>query len=168
MSSPSTARRGVLAGEVGHAAGDRRTLLHHGIIDYHWIADRAGAGRDHRRAAGPRADDRRPAADGPQPRFRRSVRSAGRHRGILSARAPRPTFMMAVLSLGGDPRLADFHWQFDGRREATGDLTATPHHLQRAEYRQSVAAGGVVRGRRPPGAPSGAHAPLPYASSGFR
>jgi len=38
MSSPTTARRGVRAGEVGMVLAVGGTLLHHGIVDYKWIA----------------------------------------------------------------------------------------------------------------------------------
>jgi H+-translocating NAD(P) transhydrogenase subunit beta len=38
MSSPSTARRGVWAGELGMLLAIVGTLLHHGIIEYKWIA----------------------------------------------------------------------------------------------------------------------------------
>ena len=38
MSSPVTARRGVRAGEVGMVLAVAGTLLHHGIVDYTWIA----------------------------------------------------------------------------------------------------------------------------------
>src|SRR5437762_4720003 len=38
MSSPSTARRGVWAGEIGMVLAIGGTLLHHGIVDYKWIA----------------------------------------------------------------------------------------------------------------------------------
>src|SRR5438093_9803192 len=38
MSSPSTARRGVWAGEIGMVLAIGGTLLHHGIVDYTWIA----------------------------------------------------------------------------------------------------------------------------------
>jgi NAD(P) transhydrogenase subunit beta len=38
MSSPGTARRGVLAGEIGMALAIAGTLLHRGIVDYRWIA----------------------------------------------------------------------------------------------------------------------------------
>lgn len=38
LSSPTTARRGVLAGEIGMVLAIAGTLLHHGIIDYKWIA----------------------------------------------------------------------------------------------------------------------------------
>jgi NAD(P) transhydrogenase subunit beta len=37
LSAPSTARRGVLAGEVGMALAIGGTLLHHGIVQYQWI-----------------------------------------------------------------------------------------------------------------------------------
>ncbi len=38
MSSPDTARRGVWAGEIGMLLAICGTLLHHGIVDYRWIA----------------------------------------------------------------------------------------------------------------------------------
>src|ERR1700681_486711 len=37
MSSPTTARRGVWAGEIGMVLAIAGTLLHHGIVDYKWI-----------------------------------------------------------------------------------------------------------------------------------
>ncbi len=37
LSAPSTARRGVLAGEIGMALAIGATLLYHGIVSYHWI-----------------------------------------------------------------------------------------------------------------------------------
>src|SRR5437870_10078000 len=38
MSSPSTARRGVWVGEIGMVLAIAGTLLHHGIVDYKWMA----------------------------------------------------------------------------------------------------------------------------------
>ncbi|MFN0170986.1 MAG: NAD(P)(+) transhydrogenase (Re/Si-specific) subunit beta [Bryobacteraceae bacterium] len=38
LSSPSTARHGVRAGEIGMLLAVCGTLLHHGIVDYRWIA----------------------------------------------------------------------------------------------------------------------------------
>ena len=38
LSAPATARRGVLAGEIGMALAIGATLLHRGIVDYTWIA----------------------------------------------------------------------------------------------------------------------------------
>jgi len=37
MSSPTTARHGILAGEIGMVLAIAGTLLHHGIVDYKWI-----------------------------------------------------------------------------------------------------------------------------------
>ena len=37
MSSPATARRGILAGEIGMVLAIGGTLLHRGIVDYKWI-----------------------------------------------------------------------------------------------------------------------------------
>ncbi len=37
LSAPSSARRGVLAGEIGMALAIGGTLLHHGIVEYRWI-----------------------------------------------------------------------------------------------------------------------------------
>src|SRR5246500_5809469 len=38
LSSPTTARRGVFAGELGMLLAIAGTLLHHGIVEYKWIA----------------------------------------------------------------------------------------------------------------------------------
>ncbi|MGA8274477.1 MAG: NAD(P)(+) transhydrogenase (Re/Si-specific) subunit beta, partial [Candidatus Sulfotelmatobacter sp.] len=38
MSSPSTARHGIWAGELGMLLAIAGTLLHHGIVDWTWIA----------------------------------------------------------------------------------------------------------------------------------
>ncbi len=38
MISPATARRGIRAGEIGMLLAIGGTLLHHGIVDYKWIA----------------------------------------------------------------------------------------------------------------------------------
>jgi len=38
LSSPATARRGVFAGEAGMVLAIAGTLLHHGIVDYKWVA----------------------------------------------------------------------------------------------------------------------------------
>jgi len=38
LSAPKTARHGVLAGEIGMVLAIAGTLLHHGLVDYKWIA----------------------------------------------------------------------------------------------------------------------------------
>ena len=85
LSAPTTARRGVLAGEIGMALAIGGTLFERGIIDYQWVAVGAGAGRNHRRAAWDGADDRGSAADGAQPCVWRVLRHAGGHGGVLLA-----------------------------------------------------------------------------------
>src|SRR4030088_653686 len=37
MSSPATARHGILAGEIGMVLAIAGTLLHHGVVDYKWV-----------------------------------------------------------------------------------------------------------------------------------
>ena len=37
MSSPATARHGILAGEIGMVLAIGGTLLHHGIVDWKWV-----------------------------------------------------------------------------------------------------------------------------------
>src|SRR6266568_4264547 len=37
MNTPATARRGILAGEIGMVLAIGGTLLQHGIVDYKWI-----------------------------------------------------------------------------------------------------------------------------------
>src|ERR1035438_10318760 len=37
MSSPATARHGILAGEIGMVLAIGGTMLHHGIVDWKWI-----------------------------------------------------------------------------------------------------------------------------------
>src|SRR3981081_868674 len=37
LSSPATARHGILAGEIGMVLAIAGTLLHHGIVDYKWV-----------------------------------------------------------------------------------------------------------------------------------
>src|ERR1700720_594316 len=44
MSSPATARHGILAGEIGMGLAIGGTLLHHGIVDYKWILIGLGLG----------------------------------------------------------------------------------------------------------------------------
>src|SRR4029078_6369665 len=44
LSAPSTARRGVWAGELGMALAIGGTLLHHGIVEYRWILIALGLG----------------------------------------------------------------------------------------------------------------------------
>ncbi len=87
MSSPATARHGILAGEIGMVLAIGGTLLRHGIVDYKWIIIALVLGFGHRHSPRHGADDRRPTADRSQSRLRRIVRHAGRNGGVLSAHA---------------------------------------------------------------------------------
>ena len=158
MSSPSTARRGVLAGEAGMLLAIVGTLLHHGIVDYTWIAIALVLGSDHRRAARPGADDGGAAADGAEPRVWRVVRDAGRHGGILLARAGRAAVHDGGAVGGSDSGLADVHGQPDGGGKAAGNAAAAADHLQGPEFRQPLGAGNCRGGGRSPGDASRAHA----------
>ena len=84
MSSPSTARRGVWAGEIGMLLAIGGTLLHRGIVDYTGSRSRSFSA-PHRGSSRPGADDRRPSTDGAEPRVWRALRRAGGHRRVLSA-----------------------------------------------------------------------------------
>ncbi len=136
LSSPATARRGVLAGELGMLLAIVGTLLHHGIVDYKWIAIALVLGTI---IGVPLGNVQMTAV--PQ-------RTALSHAfGALCVtlvgtaefylRAPDiPPFMMAVLAHGSDSRLADLHGQPDGRWQAAGNPAAAAHHLQGPELRQ--------------------------------
>ena len=87
LSSPATARRGVLAGESGMLLAIVGTLLHHGIVEYKWIAIALVLGTIIGVPLGEVRDDRGAAADRVEPRVWRAMRDAGGHGGVLSARA---------------------------------------------------------------------------------
>ena len=141
LSSPVTARHGVLAGEIGAALAVGATLFNPELVQYKWIviALIIGAGIGiplgmvHMTAV-------------PQ-------RTALSHAfGALSAtmigiaeyyvRVPHVT----QVRHGGnrarsDHRLADLHRQRDRRRQTAGNSAAAADHLSRAEHRQPLGAG---------------------------
>ena len=99
MSSPSTAKRGVRAGELGmllaiggHAASPWHRRLH---LDCH----RLSAWHDHRHTSGTGADDGCATANRAEPCVRRPVRHAGWHGRVLPQGSEVSRFMMAVLAL---------------------------------------------------------------------
>ena len=87
MSSPTTARHGVWAGSSACCWRSCGTLLHHGIVDYKWIAIALVLGTMIGVPSGPGADDRGAPANRSQPRVRSALRHSGRHGRILSAHA---------------------------------------------------------------------------------
>ena len=100
MSSPTTARRGVWAGELGMLLAVGGTLLNRGIVDYKWMVDRPGARHHHRHSPRQSAHDGGAAADRAQPRLRRACASRwSARRNSTCARPHVPKFMMSVLSM---------------------------------------------------------------------
>src|SRR5437588_11708380 len=145
MSSPATARRGVWAGEIGMVLAIAGTLLHHGIVDYKWIAVALVPGGGYRRSARAGANDCCPAAYGAESCFWRTLRHAGGNSRVLFANARRAALHDGGSLHGGDPRLTDVYWQPDGGGQTARGLAAAPAHLSRTKLRQSVTAGDFYR-----------------------
>ena len=86
MNHPSTARRGVIIGEIGMLLAVIGTLLRAEVVEYQWVLVGTRHRLGDRRAAGvPDADDRGAAVDRAFARFRRAGFRADRHRRILQA-----------------------------------------------------------------------------------
>ncbi len=169
LSAPATARRGVLAGEVGmvlaisgHAAATS------GIVDYKWIVIALLLGSIIGVPLGMVHMTAVPQRTALSHAFGALVRIAGGHGGILPARPERPALHDGCALHGSHPRLAHFHRQPDGHGQASGNPAPTADHLQGAELCEPGVAGRLDRRRRHPGAPPRAEAALPAASSEFR
>ena len=161
MSSPATARRGVWAGEAGMLLAIAGTLLHHGIVDYKWLAAALVLGTIIGIPLGKVAMTGGAAADGAEPRVRRAVRDAGGDRGILSARAGGAEIHDGGSGDGSDSRIADVHGKLDGRGKIAGSFAAAADHLQGPEHRQPDGAGDCRGGGGDPGDASGTSLPVP-------
>ena len=137
MSSPATARHGIVAGEIGMVLAIAGTLLqsrHHRLqMDHYRPRPRLG----HRGSARYGADDRRSPANRPQPCVRRSVRDARGDCGVLSRHAKQFEVRAVSAFTGSDPRRPDFYRKSHGSGQTAGDPSAASHHLQRPESRQS-------------------------------
>ena len=148
MNSPATARRGVMAGEIGMLLAVVGTLLRHEVVNYEWILiaffRRLG---DRRSARLPDADDRGAAADGVLARLRRAGIGADRHGRIL------PRIRRTVSRWRARARdaawLSDVHRQPDGVWKAAGNSADAADHLSRARTSSiwACSAGGGHRDR---------------------
>ena len=138
MNAPPTARRGILAGEIGMVLAIGGTLLQLGIegktrahrhplqVDF----CRAGYWHRHRRPARHGADDGGAAADRAQPCLRRILRHAGRHRRVLSRPTPGHTSLQDVGAvLRSHPRRTDGHRQLNGRGKTARSSAAAADHV---------------------------------------
>ncbi len=138
LSSPKTARQGVVAGVAGdgaggvwHAAPSRDRQLH---VDRRRAGDRDA----HRRAAVVGAAHRSAPADRVVARLRRPGRGPGGH-GQVHALAPgrRAHLVPHVRDhRRGAARLPDADRQPDGRRQAAGSAADAAHHFQEPERLQ--------------------------------
>ena len=147
LSSPATAKHGVLAGEFGAVLAVTATLCDYQIIEYKWIIVALVVGAIVGIPLG-----LVPMTAVPQ-------RTALSHAfGALAAamigiaeyyvRVPHLTkFEMVEIAHGSDHRLADLHRKPDRRGEVAGSAAAAAHYLSRAELRQPVGAGGGHRDR---------------------
>ena len=129
MSSPTTARHGVWAGELGMLLAVAGTLLDRGIVDYKWIAIALVLGTIIGVPLGTRAHDRGAAADRAEPRVWRALRHARRHFGILFAHAGYSSVCNGGAWARSDSWLAYFYRKLDGYREAAGNFAAAADHL---------------------------------------
>jgi len=117
MSSPPLPVTGSWLAKSAWSLAIAGTLLHHGIVDWTWIGRWPRARQRNRHPARHGPHDRRPPANRPQPRLRRTLRHLSRHRGILSAHPKRPKIHDVRPLHGSHPRRPHLHRQPDGRRK---------------------------------------------------
>jgi NAD/NADP transhydrogenase beta subunit len=88
LSSPATAKHGVLAGEFGAVLAVTATLCDYQIIEYKWIIVALAVGAIVGIPLGPGVHDRRAPADRSKPRFWRAGGGDDRHCRVLRAHSP--------------------------------------------------------------------------------
>ena len=120
------AKLGMLLAIVG-------TLLHHGIVDYKWIAIALVLGTIIGVPLGKVQMTAVPQRTALSHAFGALASRWSAPRNFICARRTCRTFMMSVLSHGSDSRLAHFYRQPDGRRKIAGNPAAAPYHLQGPE-----------------------------------
>ena len=129
LSSPTTARRGVFAGEAGMVLAIAGTLLHHGIVDYKWIAIALVLGTVIGIPLGNVQMTAVPQRTALSHAFGAlCVTLVGTAEFYLRAPNIAP-FMMAVLSMEVILGLADLYRQLDGCGKIAGDLAAAADHV---------------------------------------
>ncbi len=129
MSSPTTARHGVWAGELGMLLAIAGTLLHHGIVDYKWIAVALVLGTFIGVPLGRVQMTAVPQRTALSHAFGAlCVTLVGTAEFYL--RTPDISRFTDGRALdGGDSRIADLHRQPDGRGQAAGDPAATAAYI---------------------------------------
>ena len=138
MNAPPTARRGILAGEIGMVLAIGGTLLQLGIdgklehisIDYAWIFLALGIGTAIGVPLGlvqMTAVPQRTALSHAFGAF--CVTLVGTAEFYLGARPGSQPFKMSVLCMRSHPRRTHRHRQLDGRRKIARSSPPAPHHL---------------------------------------
>jgi len=112
MSSPKTARHGIWAGEIGMLLAIAGTLLHHGIIDYKWIAVGLVLGSG---IGIPLGMVQMTAVPQRTALSHASMRHTGWHRGVLSAHSERSEIHDVSALDGSNSRRPHFYRKSDGR-----------------------------------------------------
>ena len=117
LSSPVSAMRGVLIGEIASAIAVTATLFDPQVTHYKWIIITLIIGAGRRRSPRHGEDDRGSPANRPQPRFWRAFRRTDRHRGILRRRSQCSEIPDGRNRPRSHHRLAHLHRQHDRRRQ---------------------------------------------------
>ena len=129
LSSPATARRGVLAGEVGMVLAIVGTLLYRGIVDYKWIAIGLVLGTIIGVPLGKVQMTAVPQRTALSHAFGAlCVTLVGTAEFYLRTPARARVHDVGALA-GSHSRLADLHRQLDGRGQIAGGPAAAADHL---------------------------------------
>ena len=161
LSAPSTARRGVLAGEVGMALAIAATLLYHGIVSYQWIAVALVVGCVVGIPLGLVPMTAVPQRTALSHAFGALAAAMVGTAEYLPGHAEHFPFHDVGAGDRSHPGLAHFHREPDGGGQAAGGAAAKADHVQGPEPRQPVAVGRRDPGRGLPGPSSGRDLPLP-------
>ena len=129
MSSPATARHGILAGEIGMVLAIGGTLLHHGIVDYKWIVIALVLGTGIGIPLGMVQMTAVPQRTALSHAFGALCVTLVGTAGVLSAQPERAQVHDVGAVDGSHPRRPDLHRQPDGRGKVAGNPAAAAHHL---------------------------------------
>jgi NAD(P) transhydrogenase subunit beta len=125
MSSPATARRGVIAGEIGMLLAVVGTLLRSEVVDYQWILIAFFLGS----AIGVPLAYLMPMTAVPQRTALSHAFGALASALIGTAEFYRHSPTGFTMGVGNSVRLSYFHSQFDGIWQAAGIAPHAAHHL---------------------------------------
>ena len=129
MSSPTTARHGILAGEIGMVLAIAGTLLHHGIVDYKWIAVGLVLGSGIGIPLGMVHMTAVPQRTALSHAFGAlCVTLVGTAEFYLGTPKPLEVRIVGALD-GSDSWRADVYWQSDGGGKAAGNPAAAAYYL---------------------------------------